>query len=117
MTRSNKDALESIREEIEKKGNILRLQIMEPELEKIVEQYPMLSRYEEEALAFAFAMGYLDYPRRARARDIARVLGISPATFLYHLRRAEKKIIANYLGKSYLERQHRLRPFGKGNES
>jgi predicted DNA binding protein len=117
VTRSNKDALESIREEIEKKGNILRLQIMEPELEKIVEQYPMLSRYEEEALALAFTMGYLDYPRRARARDIARVLGISPATFLYHLRRAEKKIIANYLGKSYLEHRHRLRPFDKGNES
>ncbi len=113
MTRSNRDAVEAMKDEVEKEGNILRFQIMEPELEKIVEQYPMLSRYEEEALVHAFTMGYIDYPRRAKARDIARVLGISPATFLYHLRRAEKKIIASYLDKNYLEYRYRLRSLGK----
>ncbi|MEM4970355.1 MAG: helix-turn-helix domain-containing protein [Sulfolobales archaeon] len=112
VTRSNRDAVGSIREEVGRMGNILKFQVMEPDLEKIVEQYPMLSKYEVEALAYAYAMGYIDYPRRARARDIARILGISPATFLYHLRRAEKKLVASYLKKNHLRYPYTSRSNG-----
>jgi len=59
----------------------------------------MLTPYERKALELALRTGYLDYPRRARAADIARIMGISPATFVYHFRRGEKKL-AEYLLRS-----------------
>jgi predicted DNA binding protein len=100
LSRATRDSLSALRDSIGAVGNILRFSIAEPELSNVVDQYPVLSKYEEEALASAYSLGYIDYPRRARARDIARVLGISPATFIYHLRRAEKKLIGSYLRRN-----------------
>jgi len=103
VTRSNREGLGELRDSIGKLGNIQRFQILDPDPGKILDYYPPLSKYEEEALVHAFILGFMDYPRRAKAKDIAKVLGISPATFLYHLRRAEKKLVTNYLKKSYPE--------------
>ncbi|BFH73798.1 helix-turn-helix domain-containing protein [Sulfurisphaera javensis] len=59
---------------------------------------PGLTDMERKVLLLALNKGYLDYPRRVSADDIARLLNISKVTFLYHLRNAQKKII-NYLLK------------------
>ncbi|MEM2300588.1 MAG: helix-turn-helix domain-containing protein [Sulfolobales archaeon] len=52
----------------------------------------MLTIYEKQALIAALKSGFIDYPRRAKAADVAKMLGVSPATFIYHFRRAEKKL-------------------------
>jgi predicted DNA binding protein len=49
------------------------------------------------ALAAAVELGYFDTPRRASAEDLAEKLGISPSTAVEHLRKAEKKVLENYL--------------------
>lgn len=100
LSRATRDSLSALRDSISDVGNLLRFSVAEAEPGNIVDQYPVLSKREEEVLATAYTLGYIDYPRRARARDIARVLGISSATFIYYLRRAEKKLIASYLRKS-----------------
>ncbi len=68
----------------------------------------MLTPYERKALELALRTGYLDYPRKARTADIARIMGISPATFVYHFRRGEKKLV------EYLLRSADLLPTLKG---
>ncbi len=52
----------------------------------------MLTNYEKQAMIAALKSGFIDYPRRAKAADVAKMLGVSPATFIYHFRRAEKKL-------------------------
>jgi len=52
----------------------------------------MLTIYEKQALIAALKSSFIDYPRRAKAADVAKMLGVSPATFIYHFRRAEKKL-------------------------
>lgn len=49
------------------------------------------------ALAAAIEIGYFDTPRRASAVDLAAKLGVSPSTAVEHLRKAEKKVLENYL--------------------
>jgi hypothetical protein len=49
------------------------------------------------ALAAAVEMGYFDTPRRASVEDLAAKLGVSPSTAVEHLRKAEKKVLENYL--------------------
>jgi len=58
----------------------------------------VLSDSERKALYLAVSMGLIDYPRRARIADVAKMMGVSPATFIYHLRRGEKKLIGMLLG-------------------
>ncbi len=114
VTRSNRDSLLELQDRVGRVGNLLKFQALDPDPEKIIEHYPPLSKYEEEALVHAYMLGFVDYPRRARAKDIARVLGISPATFLYHLRRAEKKLISSYLKRSYPELLYKIASAGEG---
>jgi len=57
----------------------------------------VLSESEKKALYLAVSSGLIDYPRRARLADVARLMGVSPATFIYHLRRGEKKLIGMML--------------------
>ena len=57
-----------------------------------------LTEMERKVLMVALSKGYLDYPRRVTADEIARLLNISKVTFLYHLRNAQKKVIT-YLMK------------------
>jgi len=56
-----------------------------------------LTDMERKVLLLALHSGYLDYPKRAKTKDLASLLGISKVTFLYHLRTAEKKILSFYL--------------------
>ncbi|BDC18284.1 helix-turn-helix domain-containing protein [Acidianus sp. HS-5] len=56
-----------------------------------------LTDMEKRVLSLALSFGYLDYPKRSRTEDLAKLLNISKVTFLYHLRSAEKKILSFYL--------------------
>lgn len=48
-------------------------------------------------LRVAVDMGYFDTPRRASVQDVAGRLGVSASTAVEHLRKAEKKVLENYV--------------------
>ena len=52
-----------------------------------------LTPAEKRALFTAYELGYFEQPRIHSSEEVAKHLGISRATFLEHLRKAEKKII------------------------
>ncbi|MEM0173252.1 MAG: helix-turn-helix domain-containing protein [Sulfolobaceae archaeon] len=56
-----------------------------------------LTDREIEVLSKALLSGYFEYPRRVKAKDIAKELGITKQAFLYHLRNAINKIIYSYI--------------------
>ncbi|EHP68491.1 putative DNA binding protein [Metallosphaera yellowstonensis MK1] len=58
---------------------------------------PRLTPSENRVLRAALAHGYLDYPRRADAEEVASLLGLSKVTFLHHLRNAYRKLTEFYL--------------------
>jgi predicted DNA binding protein len=60
---------------------------------------PELSDRELESLYLAYVYGYYDYPKKVKAKHLARLLNLNTATFLYHLRKAEKKIISRYISR------------------
>ncbi|EZQ04923.1 bacterio-opsin activator [Candidatus Acidianus copahuensis] len=62
---------------------------------------PELSDAQIKALVYAFKYGYLNYPRNVKAEEVARKMGISKITFLYHLRSSEKRLIEFFLRSSY----------------
>ncbi|NUE01154.1 helix-turn-helix domain-containing protein [Halorubraceae archaeon YAN] len=52
-----------------------------------------LSVRQREAFIFARDRGYYEYPRRCNAETLAAEFGVSKATFIEHLRKAEEKIL------------------------
>jgi predicted DNA binding protein len=52
-----------------------------------------LSTRQREVYEFARERGYYDWPRQASASDLAAAFGVSKATFLEHLRKAESKLL------------------------
>lgn len=99
FTRIRREELEGLKGLLESRGNLLAFRWARPDPELVIGS-PFLSRREEEALAQALLGGFFDVPRAARAQDIARYMGISASTFLYHLRRAEKKLVRNHVRRS-----------------
>ncbi|AWR98694.1 helix-turn-helix domain-containing protein [Metallosphaera hakonensis] len=47
-------------------------------------------------LKVAMSMGYFNYPRSIKAKDVADSLGVSKQDFLYHLRNSISKIVSAY---------------------
>jgi len=89
--------LKEIISEIESLGKIEKVEITDfnPVL------FPNLTECEKKVLMVAYSYGYLDYPRKASANELAELLGISKVTFLYHLRNAQRKLI-NYSIKNMI---------------
>jgi len=85
---SNKN-LKEIISQIESLGKIHKMEITD--FDPIL--YPSLTEWEKKVLSVAYNYGYLDYPRKASADELAELLGISKVTFLYHLRNAQRKLI------------------------
>ncbi|AWR98511.1 helix-turn-helix domain-containing protein [Metallosphaera hakonensis] len=67
--------------------------------EDYVPYFPSLTEMERRVFWMALNRGYLNYPRDVEAEDLARVLGVSKVTFLYHWRNAQKKIM-KYVSKN-----------------
>jgi hypothetical protein len=52
-----------------------------------------LTNVQRTVLLRAHQLGYYDVPRRARSADVAKNLGLSSATVVEHLRKAEKRLL------------------------
>jgi PAS domain S-box-containing protein len=59
------------------------------------------------ALETAYHAGYFEWPRDSSAQDLASTLGIAPATFHQHLRKAQKQVFDELLSTTT---QQRLTP-------
>jgi DNA-binding NarL/FixJ family response regulator len=55
---------------------------------------PLTDR-QRETLEYAFYAGFFDRPQAATAGEIAEAFGVSSSTVLYHLRTAERKLLAS----------------------
>jgi len=54
---------------------------------------------QEEVVRKALEMGYYDYPRRIRQKDLAKACGVSSSTLAELLRRAEHNIVKVHTGR------------------
>ncbi len=56
-----------------------------------------LTEKQTQALKAAVESGYFDTPRRASIKEVAERMQVSPSTAVEHLRKAEKKVLENYV--------------------
>lgn len=61
---------------------------------------PVLTSRQEDILLLALRMGYFDTPRRIKARELAKVIGVSTPTLVELLRRAVRNLVIEHY--SYL---------------
>lgn len=59
----------------------------------------MLTFEQDRALGLAKEKGYFRFPHETSLKELSKMLGISPSTLDEILRRAEGKIVADYVGK------------------
>lgn len=85
-------------DELESLGKIRRLELYD--FDPFIS--PELTEKEKKILSLAYAYGYLDYPRRISADELAEKLGLSKVTLLYHLRNAQRKLVKFILRSSGL---------------
>ncbi|MEM3386317.1 MAG: helix-turn-helix domain-containing protein [Nitrososphaerales archaeon] len=88
----NKFAIRSLLDNLEKEGVKFDLKRIER-----AKKLDVLTKRQEEVLRLAFDLGYFDYPRRIDLRSLANILDLSPPTLSEMLRRAQKKVITEYL--------------------
>jgi hypothetical protein len=58
-----------------------------------------LTGRQRQALITAYSLGYYDVPRRVSSDEVSRHLNMDKSTFVEHLRKAEKKIVAEVIAK------------------
>jgi hypothetical protein len=58
-----------------------------------------LTEKQQEAISLAFRLGYFDTPRKISADALAKKLGLSSSTLAVHLRRAERRLLAEMLNE------------------
>lgn len=61
---------------------------------------PVLTEKQKRAIELAIEHNYYDNPRKIGLRRLAKLMGVSLATYQQHLRSAEKKLIPNLLAYS-----------------
>ena len=54
---------------------------------------PELTEKQKRALELAIENGYYNYPRKIESQQLAKLMKISPSTYQFHLRNAEKKVM------------------------
>ncbi|MBI2127416.1 MAG: helix-turn-helix domain-containing protein [Thaumarchaeota archaeon] len=57
----------------------------------------LLSVRQELVVKVALECGYFDFPKKTKLRELARNLGVAPASLVESLRSAEKKILSEYV--------------------
>jgi DNA-binding MarR family transcriptional regulator len=58
-----------------------------------------LTGRQRQALITAYSLGYYDVPRKVSSEEVSRHLNIDKSTFVEHLRKAERKIVAQVIAK------------------
>ena len=58
-----------------------------------------LTAKQQEAISLAFRLGYFDTPRKTSADELAQMIGLSSSTLAVHLRRAERRLLAEMLNE------------------
>jgi len=58
-----------------------------------------LTEKQQEAVSLAFRLGYFDTPRKVSVDELAQKLGLSSSTLAVHLRRAERRLLAEMLNE------------------
>jgi hypothetical protein len=58
-----------------------------------------LTEKQQEAISLAFRLGYFDTPRKVSVDELAEKLGLSSSTLAVHLRRAERRLLAETLNE------------------
>jgi predicted DNA binding protein len=54
---------------------------------------------QRQALITAYSLGYYDVPRKVSSEEVSRHLNMDKSTFVEHLRKAEKKIVAEVIAE------------------
>ena len=60
-------------------------------------QEPLLTQKQREIFSQAFHLGYYEWPRKITISKLSTTLRISKTVLLSHLRKAEHKILKNYI--------------------
>jgi predicted DNA binding protein len=58
-----------------------------------------LTEKQQEAISLAFRLGYFDTPRKISVDGLAEKLDLSSSTLAVHLRRAERRLLAEMLNE------------------
>ena len=58
-----------------------------------------LTEKQQEAISLAFRLGYFDTPRKISVNELAAKLGLASSTLAVHLRRAERRLLAEVLNE------------------
>ncbi|SEK90031.1 helix-turn-helix domain-containing protein [Haloferax larsenii] len=88
--------LDEIREERDAEISVTKIApASEPVRPPSVGEPTLLTPRQREAVSTAKRYGYYNWPREVSAQELADELGVSKATFLEHLRKAEAKLIGN----------------------
>ena len=69
------------------------------QLTPYLEPDSMLSERQSEVISTALRRGYYEWPREIDAETLADELGITHSTFLEHLRKAERALLSDALGR------------------
>ncbi|MCT9097985.1 histidine kinase N-terminal 7TM domain-containing protein [Haloarchaeobius sp. HME9146] len=78
--------------------SLLAKQERSPATEPATTQFEAdLTGRQEEAVAAAYNAGYFEWPRDSTAEEVAEAMDIAPSTFHSHLRKAQGKILTEYV--------------------
>lgn len=75
-------------------------------LKKDLNQTELLTARQEQILLMAFERGYFDFPKKVHLKELAKETGMEPSTLTEILRRAQKKILSEYLGSREFQHPH-----------
>ncbi len=92
------DQVKEALEFLEKAGNFKVISLMDA---KFLPSSPVtrLTEKQREAIILAFNLGYFDTPRKISSEQLANKLGLANSTLAVHLRRAERRLLAEILNE------------------
>ena len=92
------DQVKEALEFLEKAGNFKVISLMDA---KFSPSSPVsrLTEKQREAIILAFKLGYFDTPRKISSEQLATKLGLANSTLAVHLRRAERRLLAEILNE------------------
>jgi predicted DNA binding protein len=90
------DELKKCLEVFEDIGEVKEIHVQQPTFHQ-EDILTSLTDRQKEVLIAAKRYGYYDYPRRMNAEELSSRVGVSKATLVEHLRKAEGRLLANIL--------------------